>query len=257
MQKKRKLIQFLFIIAKILLFMNNNHSIELQKVSQTYSQNEVLSDITLSFSTSSVTALLGKSGSGKSTLLQLINGMIKPSKGIIRIFGNDFNYKEANHIRLKIGYVVQQVGLFPHLNLFENISLLGKITKMNKEDIQKRVSSLMNTVQLPLSYLKKFPHELSGGEQQRAGLCRALFLKPAILLMDEPFAALDYATKQALYNYFLLLQQSEPCTVVLVTHDFQEAMTLADEYVWLENGKIKSKGTKNDLSSIQSAYHSA
>ena len=238
--------------------MDKINTIALQNVSQTYQQNkEVLSNITLAFSTANVTALLGKSGSGKSTLLQLINGMLKPSKGEVVVFGNTFDYRRANKIRLNIGYVVQQVGLFPHLNVYKNISLLGKITKMPPLSIKARVESLMNTVQLPLSYLEKFPHELSGGEQQRAGLCRALFLKPAILLMDEPFAALDYATKNALYQYFLMLQKSEPCTVILVTHDWNEAMTLADEYVWLENGKIKNKGTKNQLALIQSDYQSA
>lgn len=234
-----------------------NNFIELQDVCQTYETHEVLSNISHTFTSSTVTALLGKSGSGKSTLLQLVNGMLKPSKGEVVIFGNTFDYRRANETRLHIGYVVQQVGLFPHLNLYENISLLGKITKMPPLSIKARVESLMNTVQLPLSYLDKFPHELSGGEQQRAGLCRALFLKPAILLMDEPFAALDYATKNTLYDYFLLLQQSEPCTVILVTHDWNEAMTLADEYVWLENGKIKSKGTKAQLELIKSNYQSA
>ena len=238
--------------------MNKNNALDLLNVSQTYQQNkEVLSDVTLSFSTANVTALLGKSGSGKSTLLQLINGILKPSKGTVRVFGQDFDYTKANLIRLKMGYVVQQVGLFPHLTIYDNISLLGKITKMPPNDIKNRVHSLLETVQLPISYCEKYPHELSGGEAQRAGLCRALFLKPSILLMDEPFAALDYATKNALYNYFLVLQQSEPCTVILVTHDWNEAMTLADEYVWLETGKIKNKGTKDQLVLIQSDYQSA
>ena len=238
--------------------MNKNNALDLLNVSQTYQQNkEVLSDVTLSFSTANVTALLGKSGSGKSTLLQLINGILKPSKGTVRVFGQDFDYTKANLIRLKMGYVVQQVGLFPHLTIYDNISLLGKITKMPPNDIKNRVHSLLETVQLPNSYCEKYPYELSGGEAQRAGLCRALFLKPAILLMDEPFAALDYATKNALYNYFLVLQQSEPCTVILVTHDWNEAMTLADEYVWLENGKIKNKGAKDQLVLIQSDYQSA
>ena len=233
-----------------------NIQIELRNVFQTYATQTVLTDISHTFATNSVTALLGKSGSGKSTLLQIVNGMIKPSKGKVIIFGKAFDYDVANKIRLNIGYVVQQVGLFPHLNLFQNISLLGKITKMSKENILSRVHSLMNTVQLPLTYLEKFPHELSGGEQQRAGLCRALFLKPAVLLMDEPFAALDYATKHTLYNYFLLLQQSEPCTVIIVTHDWSEAVNLADEFVWLENGKIRNKGTKKELQLIQSDYQS-
>ncbi|MFN0203748.1 MAG: ATP-binding cassette domain-containing protein, partial [Bacteroidia bacterium] len=177
--------------------------ISLQNVSLAYQQQEVLSDITLTFSTNKITSLLGKSGSGKSTILQLINGLLKPSKGEIFVFGESFNYLQANLIRLKIGYVVQQVGLFPHLTIAENISLLGKITQMPASAMQERLTSLMNTVQLPISYLKKYPYQLSGGEQQRAGLCRALFLKPAILLMDEPFAALDYGTKQGIYQYFL------------------------------------------------------
>jgi osmoprotectant transport system ATP-binding protein len=150
--------------------------------------------------------------------------------------------------------VVQYVGLFPHLTVVENIGLLGNITKIPKLNLQQRISELMDIVQLPSSYNTKFPHELSGGEAQRVGLCRALLLKPTLLLMDEPFAALDYGTKHLLYNYFLRLQQSEPCTVVLVTHDWQEAMTLADEYVWIEQGNIKSRGLKQELPNIQAQY---
>lgn len=228
--------------------------ISLQNVSLAYQQQEVLSNISLTFSDNKITALLGKSGSGKSTILQLINGMLKPTKGTVSVFHQAFDYEQANLIRLKIGYVVQQVGLFPHLTIAENISLLGKVTKMPASMTQERLTSLMNIVQLPISYLKKYLYQLSGGEQQRAGLCRALFLKPAILLMDEPFAALDYGTKQGIYQYFLSLQSSEPCTVILVTHDFEEALRLSDEYIWLENGKIKSKGLKNELSQIQTAY---
>lgn len=230
--------------------MPENRPISLQNATVRYGQNEVLTNINLSFSMNCVTALLGKSGSGKSTLLQLLNGMIQPSAGKIRLWGNDFDYKNANQLRLNIGYAVQQVGLFPHLNLYDNISLLGKITKMEAQTIQKRVTFLLNMVQLPQSYFGKYPYELSGGEAQRVGLCRALFLKPSLLLMDEPFAALDTGTKQGIYNYFLQLQQSEPCTVVLVTHDKQEAIQLADAYVWLENGQIKSQGTKQELAAI-------
>jgi osmoprotectant transport system ATP-binding protein len=215
--------------------------IELQNIAQRYGEKEVLSNINLSFSTNCITALLGKSGSGKSTLLQLINGMVKPSIGKVRVFGNDFDYTKAAQLRLQMGYVVQQVGLFPHMNLYDNICLLGKITKMPLESIQKRFDFLLNMVQLPHSYIQKYPYELSGGEAQRAGLCRALFLKPSILLMDEPFAALDAETKNNIYQYFLLIQKTEPCTVVLVTHDLKEAETLAGELVWLENGKIIQK----------------
>jgi osmoprotectant transport system ATP-binding protein len=188
--------------------MQENPPISLQNVTVRYGHHEVLTDINLSFPINCVTALLGKSGSGKSTLLQLLNGMIPPSAGQIRLWGNDFDYKNASQLRLNIGYAVQQVGLFPHLNLYENISLLGKITQMSPQQIQKRVAFLVNMVQLPQSYFKKYPSELSGGEAQRVGLCRALFLKPSLLLMDEPFAALDAALKQDIYHYFLQLQQT-------------------------------------------------
>jgi osmoprotectant transport system ATP-binding protein len=221
--------------------MLKNQPISLQNATVRYGQDEVLSNINLSFSMNCVTALLGKSGSGKSTLLQLLNGMIQPSAGKIRLWGHDFDYKNANQLRLNIGYAVQQVGLFPHLNLYDNISLLGKITKMAPQNIQKRVIFLLNMVQLPQLYFGKYPYELSGGEAQRVGLCRALFLKPSILLMDEPFAALDSDTKNNIYQYFLLLQRTEPCTVVLVTHDLNEAEILADELILLDKGQIVSQ----------------
>ena len=109
----------------------------------------------------------------------------------------------------------------------------------------------MDMVQLPATYLKKYPHELSGGEQQRVGLCRALLLKPPLLLMDEPFASLDYDTKNTIYDYFLSLQQIEPCSVIIVTHQFEEAQLLADEFVWLENGHIKMQGDTQLLSTLK------
>ena len=221
--------------------------IHLNNISLKYDSKTVFSDLTLSFSTHRVTALLGKSGSGKSSLLQLLNGMLRPASGQVEIFGQVFDYEKAAQMRLGIGYVVQQVGLFPHLNVFENISLLGKVTKMNASTTQQRVLELMEMVQLEASYVKKFSYQLSGGEAQRVGLCRALFLRPKILLMDEPFAALDSNTKSIIYDYFLKLQQSESCTVVLVTHDWNEAAYLADEYLLLENGNIAERGTKAQL----------
>jgi osmoprotectant transport system ATP-binding protein len=168
--------------------------IELNNITQSFQEKTVLSDISINFAKGRVTALLGKSGSGKSTLLQIINGMIMPKKGIVKVLGKDFDYQKASEIRLQIGYSVQQVGLFPHLTIFDNISLLGKITKLSKNQITDRTHFLIDSVQLSHDYLRKYPHQLSGGEQQRVGLCRALFLKPPLLLMDEPFASLDYTT---------------------------------------------------------------
>lgn len=234
--------------------MEAKHFIALQNVAHQYGSREILKNITHTFSNNNVTILLGKSGSGKSTLLQLLNGMERPTEGVVRVFGEALNYQKISSLRLRIGYVVQQVGLFPHLNLFENIGLLGKITNMPKIALQNRIRELMEIVQLPATFGKKFPHELSGGEAQRVGLCRALLLKPSLLLMDEPFAALDFSTKQTLYEYFCRLQQSEPCTVVWVTHDWHEAITLADEYIWLDKGCIRSNGTKKELPTIKEQY---
>jgi osmoprotectant transport system ATP-binding protein len=231
--------------------------VELSNIYQSFADKPVLSDLMANFKTDKVTALLGKSGSGKSTLLQIINGMIRPQKGELKVLGQDFDYQKASEIRLQIGYVVQQVGLFPHLNIFENVSLLGKIRNQSKNDIRERTHFLMESVQLSPDYLKKYPHQLSGGEQQRVGLCRALFLKPPLLLMDEPFASLDHATRTGIYKYFKLLQETEPCSVVIVTHQFEEAEQLADDFIWLENGKIKNQGNKADFALIKSDYLSA
>ncbi|MEN9610357.1 MAG: hypothetical protein RLZZ628_1171 [Bacteroidota bacterium] len=221
--------------------------ITLNNISLKYDTKTIFSDLTLSFSTHRVTALLGKSGSGKSSLLQLLNGMLRPASGQIEIFGQAFDYQKAAQMRLGIGYAVQQVGLFPHLNVMENIRLLGNVTQMQPAAMQQRVLELMEMVQLDPSYTKKFPYQLSGGEAQRVGLCRALFLRPKILLMDEPFAALDANTKRVIYDYFLALQQSASCTVVLVTHDWKEAAYLSDEFILLENGRISQRGTKTEL----------
>lgn len=231
--------------------------IELKNITQSFQEKTVLADLSINFTKGKVTALLGKSGSGKSTLLQIINGMIRPQKGEVKVLGKDFDYQNASEIRLQIGYVVQQVGLFPHMTIAENISLLGKITNQSKSQIRERTHFLLDSVRLTQDYLKKYPHQLSGGEQQRVGLCRALFLKPPLLLMDEPFASLDYTTRTGIYQYFRLLQETEPCSVIIVTHQFEEAELLADDFIWLENGKIKHQGSKTDFSKIKSDYLSA
>lgn len=233
---------------------NEENIVELKNINQSFSKKSVLTDLTVNFTKGKVTALLGKSGSGKSTLLQIINGMIIPQKGEVKVLGEHFDYQKSSEIRLKIGYVVQQVGLFPHLTIFDNISLLGKIINQPKDLLKERTHFLMDSVQLSHDYLKKYPHQLSGGEQQRVGLCRALFLKPPLLLMDEPFASLDYTTRTGIYQYFKRLQETEPCSVIIVTHQFEEAEILADDFIWLENGRIKHQGHKADFTSIKPAY---
>ncbi|HYG51910.1 MAG TPA: ATP-binding cassette domain-containing protein, partial [Flavobacteriales bacterium] len=214
----------------------------LQNIEYAYKDKKVLDGVSYAFLPGAITVVLGRSGSGKSTLLQIINGLIKPQTGNVFIGGDWVNNENVRSLRLKTGFVIQHTGLFPHMNIAKNISLPGKITGMAKEKMNARVNELMNISLLPLSYKTKYPYELSGGEQQRAGLCRALFLEPPVLLMDEPFASLDYVTKQSLYAYVEELQKRNPRTIILITHDFDEAVRLADEFVWIESGVIRDTG---------------
>ncbi|MBK6796463.1 MAG: ATP-binding cassette domain-containing protein [Acidobacteria bacterium] len=224
---------------------------ELHNVTHNFSDKRVLANVSLSFLKNRITALLGSSGSGKSTILKIINGMVRPDSGTVRVFGEDFDYQNPARLRLKTGYAVQNIGLFPHLNIQENIALLGKITGRPSTFIQERTAFLLSAVQLPDSYLKKYPYQLSGGEQQRVGLCRAFFLQPPLVLMDEPFASLDYKTKANIYEYLLRLQAQEPTSVIIVTHQLEEAELLADEFVWINEGKVFKQGGKAELDQIK------
>ncbi len=237
--------------------MNDTTSlVELNHITHTFGKQDVFSDISIAFQRDHITAILGKSGSGKSTLLRIINGMIRPSRGKVFFDGRPLPYDHIHALRLQMGYVVQQVGLFPHLTILENIGLLGKIRKVPRDEVRKRVKELMDMVRLPAAYLSKYPHELSGGEQQRAGLCRAMLLRPPLLLMDEPFASLDYSTKEVIYRYLLEIQKKESRTIILVTHDWEESIKLADHFAWLTGGKIKKTTDKSAWKSMKSDYSS-
>jgi len=226
-------------------------AIEIQNASVAFGAQTVFRDLTASIRKNSVTAVLGKSGSGKSTFLQLINGMVRPGSGTVRVSGKPIDYNALSDLRLSIGYVVQNTGLFPHLTVGENIMLLARVTRCVDEKVSLRIQHLMDMAQIPPSFLGKFPHELSGGEQQRVGLCRALLLNPPVVLMDEPFASLDGSTKQGIYSYVQAFQQTEPRTIVLVTHDWEEAGQLADDFILLGSGNIEAKGNNAELKSIR------
>lgn len=232
------------------------YPVELSQITHHYSGEPVLANVSLAFEANQVTVILGKSGSGKSTLLQIINGMVQPAAGQVKIFGEPISYKDIHTMRLQMGYVVQQVGLFPHLTIYENIALLGRVAHRPVDVIRKRVTHLMDMVKLPLLHLDKYPYQLSGGEQQRAGLCRAMLLEPPVLLMDEPFAALDYETKHTIYDHLLAIQKHEPRTIILVSHDLEEAQLLADNVIWLQNGTTKMTGDASIIQSIRESYRS-
>ena len=217
------------------------------KVSHRYLKDIVLSDLSFEIEENIITAVIGKSGGGKSTLLQIINGLVVPSEGEVFVFGEKLDYNKITATRLKIGYSVQGTGLFPHMTVYENISLLGKITSKSKDEITGRVDYLMKLVDLPLEFKSKYPYQLSGGEQQRVGLCRAMVLNPPIFLLDEAFAALDPSTKNEIHTELLKIQKLEPRTVVLVSHDLAEAVKLADKIMVLHQGVIQQYGSKDEV----------
>ena len=232
-------------------------AIDLLNVSYGYTPGQdVVEGINIAIKKSAITAILGKSGSGKSTLIQIINGMIIPREGEVRVHGSPIDYRNIHALRLQMGYVVQHIGLFPHMTIAENISILGMVSNRPKDQVKSRIDELMDMVQLSETYLNKYPHEISGGEQQRAGLCRALLLRPPILLMDEPFASLDKRTKQSIYHHLLDIQRKEDITIVIVTHDWDETLALADEFNWIENRRVKASGDKTELTKLKDTYFS-
>jgi len=218
-----------------------------QGVSKSYGKEAALQDVTVAFADGVTTAVVGPSGSGKSTLLQLINGLVRPTAGTVQVFGKPIDYSRLPHLRGQIGYAVQGTGLFPHLTVEKNITLLARLVGWNAERIRRRAQELMERVGLPWTFASRYPHQLSGGQQQRVGLCRAMMLQPKLFLLDEPFGALDPITRNEIQEEFLRLQQSEPRTIVLVTHDLREALRLAQRLIILERGRIAQHGPGEEI----------
>ena len=221
--------------------------IQFEKVSHFYNNKAALKDLSFEIEDKKITAIIGKSGSGKSTLLQIINGLIRPTKGIVKVFGSALDYDRLIELRRKIGYSVQGTGLFPHMSIYRNISLPGEISGDSKHDTERRVDTLMSFVNLPPSFKTKYPYQLSGGEQQRVGICRAMLLEPPIFLLDEAFGALDADTKKSIHSDLLELQHAEPRTIVMVTHDLNEALRLCDNLMVIHEGEIHQYGGKNEI----------
>lgn len=219
---------------------------ELLNVTHLYAGHAALQNVSIGFEEKKITAIIGRSGSGKSTLLQIVNGLIRPSSGVVNIFGEQLDYSHIATARLRMGYMVQGTGLFPHLTIAENISIAARISHASLNS-QQRVTQLMELVGLPISFQKKYPYELSGGEQQRAGICRALFLNPPVLLMDEALGALDPITRQEIQKEIVKLQALEPRTILLVTHDMREAKILADYILVIDKGEIQQYDLKEKV----------
>lgn len=190
---------------------------------------------------------IGPSGCGKTTTMKMINRLIEPSGGEILVDGVNVLKQDAVQLRRSIGYVIQQIGLMPHMTVGENISLVGSLLKWNKEKQKERAKKLISLVDLPEDYLDRYPHELSGGQQQRIGVLRALATNPPLILMDEPFGALDPITRDSLQEEFKKLQKEMDKTIVFVTHDMDEAIKLADKIVIMNQGEIVQVGTPDDI----------
>jgi osmoprotectant transport system ATP-binding protein len=196
-----------------------------------------------------VCALVGPSGSGKSTTLRMINRLIEPTSGRIWLDGEDVTTMPAVELRRRMGYVIQQVGLFPHLNVGDNVATVPRLLGWDRRRVRDRVTELLTLVGLdPAVYAKRWPHELSGGQRQRVGVARALGADPPLLLMDEPFGAIDPITRHRLQTEFLDLQHRVRKTVVLVTHDLEEAVRLADRIAVLsEGGHLEQYATPGEV----------
>lgn len=223
--------------------------IEFKKVCKSYdSQTNVIDQLDLKINKGELVVLIGESGSGKTTTMKMINRLHEPTSGTILIDGK--NIMEINPIELRrnIGYVIQKVGLFPHMTIGENIELIPTLKKWDKAKKRKRTEELLDLVGLnPQQYIDRYPNELSGGQQQRIGVARALAVDPEVILMDEPFSALDPITREQLQEELLKLQDELHKTIVFVTHDMDEALKLGDKIAVMKDGKIIQYDTPENI----------
>lgn len=206
-------------------------SIELLNITKHYPNQEqaAVENFSMKINPGELIMLVGPSGCGKTTTMKMINRIIEPTSGSITIDGEDVLSLDQNTLRRRIGYVIQQIGLFPHMTIAENVSVVPKLLGWSKEKINARVEELLSVVELdPKTYMNRYPKQLSGGQQQRVGVARALAADPPVMLMDEPFGATDPITREKLQLEFLRLQESIGKTIVFVTHDFDEAIKLGD-----------------------------
>src|SRR5712692_441361 len=222
--------------------------IKIDRASKAYDGNRVVDDLSLSIPEGAFCVLLGPSGCGKSTTLRMINRLVPFDRGVIRIAGEDIRAVPPEALRRRIGYAIQSTGLFPHWPVEDNIATVPRLLGWPRTRVRDRVTELLELLRLdPASYRHKYPHQLSGGEQQRVGVARALAADPELLLMDEPFAAVDPVTRGALQGEILRIQRATKKTIVFVTHDIEEALVLATDIAILDHGRLAQWAAPLDL----------
>lgn len=222
--------------------------IQFYHVSKYFAGKVAVDNLSLHIAKGEFTVLIGTSGSGKSTTLKMINRLIEHDEGQIHFAGEEIQKFKAEDLRRCMGYAIQSIGLFPHWTVEQNIATVPQLLKWPRAKIQQRVSELLTLLHLdPEQFIHRYPHQLSGGQQQRVGVARALAADPEVLLMDEPFGALDPVTRSALQFEIARIHQLSGRTIVLVTHDIDEALNLADRIVLLDQGKVIQQGTPFEL----------
>lgn len=223
--------------------------IKYENVSLTYpGSGKAIDNINFEIEDGELFVIVGPSGSGKTTTLKLINRLLRETEGQIFFDGADINSFDLRELRLNIGYVLQGIALFPNMTVAENIAIIPEMKNMNKADIKKRTDELLNEVGLdPDIYRDRLPSDLSGGEKQRIGILRAIIANPKVLLMDEPFSALDPISRRDLQDLIIDLQKSYKITTVFVTHDMSEALRVADRICIMQDGKIVQIGKGKEI----------
>ena len=222
--------------------------IELKHVSKLYKTVKAVNDVSFNVEDGQTVILLGTSGCGKTTTLRMINRLVEPTHGEIFVNGKNILQQQEQELRRGIGYVLQHTGLFPHYTIAENIAIVPRLMQWNDQKIKDRTRELLTKLQLnPDKYLNLYPEQLSGGQQQRIGLARALAANPPVLLMDEPFGALDPVTRSDIRKEFMHLDELKRKTILMVTHDVQEAFEMADIICLMDKGKLVQMGKPIDL----------
>ena len=222
--------------------------IQLHQVGKSFGAVTAVDDVSLTIARGELVVLIGASGSGKSTLLKIINRLVEHDRGRVLFLGAEIRSFKPEHLRRRMGYAIQSIGLFPHWTVARNVATVPELLGWPAARIAARVDELLTLLGLdPAGYRSRYPHQLSGGQQQRVGVARALAADPEVLLMDEPFGALDPVTRLALQQELARIHQASGKTIVLVTHDIEEALRLATRIVLLDHGRVVQAGTPAQL----------